>query len=80
MDGAQVLEVVLLGQDEHHSIVTVPPARVNLDMMLDLWVSVSTSLHGIELASRFRKQKTTIGAKEYGRVCAFSIFLAKFGG
>lgn len=30
MDGAQVLEVVLLGQDEHHSVVTVPPARVNL--------------------------------------------------
>ena len=31
MDGAQVLEVVLLGQDEDDGVVAVPPARVNLD-------------------------------------------------
>ena len=30
MDGAQVLEVVLLGQDEDDGVVAVPPARVNL--------------------------------------------------
>ena len=32
MDGAQVLEVVLLCQDEHHSIVTVSAAWMNLDV------------------------------------------------
>ena len=47
MDGAQVLEVVLLGQDEHHSVVTVPPAGMNLDTKLDFWVSVSISLHSV---------------------------------
>ena len=30
MDGAQVLEALLLRQDEHHRVVTVPAARVNL--------------------------------------------------
>ena len=30
MDGAQVLEVVLLGQDEDDGVVAIPPARVNL--------------------------------------------------
>ena len=32
MDGAQVLEVVLLCQDEHHCIVTVSTAWMNLDV------------------------------------------------
>lgn len=30
MDGSQVLEVVLLGQNEHHGVVTVAPARMDL--------------------------------------------------
>ena len=31
VDGAQVLQVVLLGQDEHHGVVAVPPAGVHLE-------------------------------------------------
>ncbi len=31
VDGAQVLEAVLLGQDEHHRVVAVAAARVDLD-------------------------------------------------
>ena len=30
VDGAQVLQVVLLGQDEHHRVVAVPAAGVHL--------------------------------------------------
>ena len=30
VDGAQVLQAVLLGQDKHHRVVAVPAARVHL--------------------------------------------------
>ena len=30
MDGPEVLQVVLLGKDEHNGVVTVPTAWVNL--------------------------------------------------
>ena len=41
MDGAQVLEVVLLGQDEDDGVVAIPPARVNLDTSEEKWVYIS---------------------------------------
>lgn len=35
VDGAQVLEVVLLGQDEDDGVVAVPAARVDLPTKMD---------------------------------------------
>ena len=36
VDGAQVLEALLLRQDEHHRVVPVPAARVHLQNGLHL--------------------------------------------